>query len=158
MLVLVTGGTGVVGNPAIDHLLERGHRVRLLSRNAKEDVRIWEEGVEPFPASVSDATSLRGAAEGCDAVLHIAGIVREDPPEVTFTSVNVEGTANLIAEARRANVSRFVYVSSLGAESGESEYHRSKHAAEELVREFPGAGSSCGPAMCTARVTKSYRC
>jgi uncharacterized protein YbjT (DUF2867 family) len=139
MLVLVTGGTGVVGNPAIDHLLERGHRVRLLSRNAKEDVRIWEEGVEPFPASVSDATSLRGAAEGCDAVLHIAGIVREDPPEVTFTSVNVEGTANLIAEARRANVSRFVYVSSLGAESGESEYHRSKHAAEELVRGFPGS-------------------
>ncbi|CAN5838337.1 hypothetical protein BH23GEM8_BH23GEM8_15750 [soil metagenome] len=139
MLVLVTGGTGVVGNPAIDHLLERGHRVRLLSRNAEEDVRIWEEGVEPFPASVSDAASLRGAAEGCDAVLHIAGIVREDPPEVTFTTVNVEGTAKLIEEARRANVSRFVYVSSLGAERGESEYHRSKHAAEELVREFPGS-------------------
>ncbi len=139
MLVLVTGGTGVVGKPAIDRLLERGHRVRLLSRNAADDVRGWEEGVEAFPASVSDPAALRGAADGCDAVLHLAGIVREDPPEVTFEKVNVQGTRNLLAEARRANVSRFVYVSSLGAERGESDYHRSKRAAENAVREYPGS-------------------
>jgi uncharacterized protein YbjT (DUF2867 family) len=138
MLVLVTGGTGVVGKPAVDHLLEAGHRVRLLSRNADDDVRLWKEGVEPFQASVSDAGSLRGAADGCDAVLHVAGTVREDPPEVTFEKVNVQGTRNLLAEARRASVSRFVYVSSLGAERGESDYHRSKLAAEEAVREYPG--------------------
>jgi uncharacterized protein YbjT (DUF2867 family) len=139
MLVLVTGGTGVVGKPAIDHLLERGHRVRLLSRNAADDVRSWEEGVEAFPASVEDPATLRGAADGCDAVLHVAGIVREDPPEVTFEKVNVEGTRNLLEEARRADVSRFVYVSSLGAERGESDYHRSKRGAEEAVREYPGS-------------------
>lgn len=139
MLVLVTGGTGVVGKPAVDHLLEHGHRVRLLSRNAGEDVRLWEEGVEPFEASVADAATLHGAADGCDAVLHVAGIVDEEPPEVTFERVNVEGTRNLLAEARRANVARVVYVSSLGAERGSSDYHRSKRAAEEIVRQYPGS-------------------
>lgn len=138
MRVLVTGGTGVVGNPAIDHLLERGHEVRLLSRHAEEDVRLWEEGVEAYQASVADADSLRGAADGCDAVLHVAGIVEEDPPEVTFAQVNVQGTRNLLAEAERAHVSRFIYVSSLGAERGESDYHRSKRAAEEAVRGYSG--------------------
>lgn len=146
MKVLVTGGTGVVGRCAVDHLLARGHTVRLLSRHADEDSRQWDEGVEPCPCDVGDPEALRGAADGCDAVLHVAGIVAEDPPEVTFLRVNVEGTRNLVAEARRAGVRRFVYVSSLGAELGASGYHRSKKAAEEAVRaEFPAEWLVCRP-------------
>jgi NADH dehydrogenase len=68
-------------------------------------------------------------------VLHIAGIASEDPPEVTFDSVNVGGTRNMIAEATRAKVKRFVFVSSLGADSGTSEYHKSKREAEQLVQQ-----------------------
>lgn len=134
MKVLVTGGTGVVGKSATDHLLRRGHTVRLLSRHAEDDARQWAEGVEPRPGDVSDAEGLRGAADGCDAVLHVAGIVAESPPEVTFEAVNVLGTRHLVEEAARAGVRRFVYVSSLGAERGESGYHRSKKAAEDEVR------------------------
>jgi NADH dehydrogenase len=52
--------------------------------------------------------------------------------------VNVEGTANIVAEAERAGVGRFVFVSSLGAQEGESEYHRSKREAERLVERFAG--------------------
>ncbi|MDQ3556996.1 MAG: DUF1990 family protein, partial [Gemmatimonadota bacterium] len=139
MKILVTGGTGVVGKSAVNHLLERGHRVRLLSREAEHDARLWSEGVEPHPGSVADPAQLRGSADGCDAVLHVAGIVAEDPPEVTFEAVNVAGTRNVVREATRAGVGRFVYVSSLGADRGESEYHRSKRAAERIVQEeFPG--------------------
>jgi NADH dehydrogenase len=138
MRVLVTGGTGVVGRPAVDHILEAGHRVRLLSRHAEEDARQWAEGVEPWKGSVADAEALRGAAEGCDAVLHVAGIEREDPPGATFERVNVEGTQLLLEECGRAGVGRFVFVSSLGAERGQSAYHRSKRAAEERVERFPG--------------------
>jgi NADH dehydrogenase len=136
MRVLVTGGTGVVGRPAIKHLIGRGHQVRLLSRNAERDAQDWDHGVEPFPAQVGDAGSLKGAADGCDAVLHMAGIASEDPPETTFDSVNVGGTRNVLAEAERAGVRRFVFVSSLGAERGQSGYHRSKLESEGLVRGF----------------------
>jgi NADH dehydrogenase len=138
MKVLVTGGTGVVGKSAVDHLLRRGHTVRLLSRHADEDARQWAEGVEPRAGDVGDPAALRGAADGCDAVLHVAGIVAESPPEVTFDKVNVQGTRNLVEEAARAGVRRFVYVSSLGAERGASDYHRSKKAAEdEVAAGFP---------------------
>ncbi|MDP9205714.1 MAG: NAD-dependent epimerase/dehydratase family protein [Gemmatimonadota bacterium] len=138
MKVLVTGGTGVVGQAAVGELLKRGHTVRLLTRNAEKDSKQWPEGVESWPASISAANELRGAAEGCDLVLHIAGIVEETPPELTFESVNVEGTRTMIREAERCRVGRFVYVSSLGAEAGESPYHRSKRRAEEIVRGFAG--------------------
>ena len=134
MKVLVTGGTGLVGKAAVDRLLEGGHTVRLLSRHAEDDVRQWASGVEPHTGDVSSAEGIRGAVDGCDAVLHVAGIVAESPPDATFQKVNVEGTRRLAEEAKRAGVRRFVYVSSLGAERGESGYHLSKKAAEDAVR------------------------
>lgn len=133
MKVLVTGGTGVIGEGAIPELIARGHTVRLLSRHAKEDAKQWND-VEPFEGNVADPESIRGAADGCDVILHIAGIVAENPPDVTFAKVNVGGTQNMLDEAQRANVKRFIFVSSLGADIGESDYHKSKREAEELVR------------------------
>jgi uncharacterized protein YbjT (DUF2867 family) len=132
MKILVTGGTGVIGRAAIAELLRRERSVRLLSRHATQDARQWN-GVEPFDGDVADAASLHGAAAGCDAVLHIAGIAAEHPPEATFDAVNVGGTRNILAESERSGVRRFVFVSSLGADRGSSGYHHSKLAAEKLV-------------------------
>jgi len=123
MKILVTGGTGVIGEGVIPELLQRGHQVRLLSRHADDDAKQWP-GVEPFPGNVTEPSSLSGAANGCDAIVHIAGIAFEEPPKLTFASVNVDGTRNVLDEAKRAGVQRFVYVSSLGADTGESPYHR----------------------------------
>jgi uncharacterized protein YbjT (DUF2867 family) len=137
MRVLVTGGTGVVGASTVTALLNDGHAVRLLSRHAGEDVDGWEDGVEPWQGDIADAASLQGAADGCEAVIHLVGIVDENPPKTTFQSVNVEGTRHIMREADRAGVRRFVYVSSLGAEGGTSPYHRSKHEGEQVARTFP---------------------
>ncbi len=144
MRVLVTGGTGVVGRAAVTELLKKGHTVRLVSRNATEDARQWPSrgddlaGVEAWPADISDQAELKGCADGCDLVLHVAGIVDESPPDVTFENTNVEGTRAILREAERARVGRFIYVSSLGAEAGQSPYHRSKRRAEDIVRNFAG--------------------
>ncbi|KYF64782.1 hypothetical protein BE11_07835 [Sorangium cellulosum] len=136
MKVLVTGGTGVVGPEVVRRLLRRGHSVRLLSRHASDDRKAFDGDVEAFDGDIGDAASVHGAAEGCDAVVHLAAVVAERPPEVTFERVNVEGTRNLVAEAERARVLRFVYVSSLGADRGESAYHRSKKQGEDIARAF----------------------
>jgi uncharacterized protein YbjT (DUF2867 family) len=138
MKLLVTGGTGVVGEAAVTVLVRQGHTVRLLSRNAAEDAKQWPQGVESWSGSISDPNELRGCAEGCDLVLHVAGIVEESPPELTYESVNVEGTRAIVREAEGCKVGRFIYVSSLGAEAGASPYHRSKRRAEEIVRSFAG--------------------
>ncbi len=138
MKVLVTGGTGVVGAAVVTELVRCGHNVRLLSRNAEKDAVQWDDGVEPWPASIDDLAALAGSADDCDLVLHVAGIVTESPPEVTFEGINVQGTRNMVVEAERAGVGRFIYVSSLGADRGKSPYHVSKRAGEIAVEKFRG--------------------
>lgn len=144
MRVLVTGGTGVVGAGTVTELVRRGHSVVLVSRHAARDARQWPGGVTPWPGDIARPASLRGAADGCAVILHMVGIVDESDG-ATFESVNVRGTANMIAEAERAKVGRFIFVSSLGAPTGESAYHRSKREAEDLVRRFRGAWTICRP-------------
>jgi NADH dehydrogenase len=137
MRILVTGGTGVVGTSTVTALLKHGHGVRLLSRHADRDAEAWTGRVEPWVGNVADAESVRGAAEACDAVIHLVAIVDEAPP-ATFQSVNVDGTRHMLAEASRAGVGRFIHMSSLGADRGTSPYHHSKKESEDLVRGFTG--------------------
>jgi NADH dehydrogenase len=137
MLVLVTGGTGVIGHGLIPALQRRGHRVRLLTRHAGTDVREWE-GIEPWAGDVRDPLSLSDAAADVHAIVHVTGILNESPPEATFQSVNVDGVRHMLEEAARAGAPRFVFISSLGAERGASGYHRSKREAERRVRAYPG--------------------
>ena len=138
MRVLVTGGTGVVGTATVSALLNRGHEVRLFSRHADRDARGWPSGVTAFIGDVAEDVTVAGAAEGCDVVVHLVGIVRETLPDSTFERVNVEGTRHIVREAERAATRKLVYVSSLGSEHGRSPYHRSKREAEEIVRGFRG--------------------
>lgn len=136
MRILLTGGTGVVGSAAVAELLSRGHTVRLLSRHAKEESRQWPSAVEAMDGSVTDPGSIRGAADGCSAVIHMAAIVSESgrkSGEATFEQVNVEGTRNVVHEAERAGAVRLVYISSLGADRGASDYHKSKLGGERIA-------------------------
>ncbi len=136
MKVLVTGGSGVIGESAVRELHRAGHTVRVLTRHAGRDQKWWPEGVEGWAGDVSNTTSIEGAADGCDVVLHIAGIVEEHPPAITFQSVNIEGTRYTVLEAERAGARKFIYLSSLGADRGKSEYHKSKLVGEDVAKTF----------------------
>jgi len=136
MRILVTGGTGVVGESVVRALHARGHTVRVLSRHAGRGEKWWPEGIEGWAGDVANEPSIRGSTEGCEVVLHIAGIVDEQPPERTFQRVNIDGTRYVVLEAERAGVRKLIYVSSLGAERGASPYHKSKYVAEDVVRAF----------------------
>jgi uncharacterized protein YbjT (DUF2867 family) len=138
MRVLVTGGSGVIGQGLLPPLLARGHRVRLLTREADAAAREWPGGVEPFKADVTSPAQLAGAVDGCEVVVHITGIIAEEPPDRTFARVNVGGTRNLLNEAKRSGLPKFVFISSLGAERGSSPYHASKREAEALVQQYSG--------------------
>jgi uncharacterized protein YbjT (DUF2867 family) len=78
---------------------------------------------------------------GCDAVIHLVGIIREHrATNATFERVHVEGTRNVLEAAKAAGVPRYLHMSALGTRPGAaSRYHRTKWAAEEAVR-----GSSLG--------------
>ena len=127
--VALTGGTGFVGDATLDRLIAAGWKVRALARRAQSP----KSGVEWIAGGLDDAASLARLCDGADAVLHIAGVVNAYET-AEFESGNVTGTANLIAAAKEAGVSRFVHVSSLAArEPGLSRYGASKARAEKLV-------------------------
>ena len=62
---------------------------------------------------MTDAASLRRAAQGVDAVVHLVAIRQGKPEE--FQRIMVEGTRDLLAAAKQAGVTRFVQMSALGA-------------------------------------------
>lgn len=111
MHVLVTGGTGVVGESTATALLQRRHVVRLLPRHGDREAKQWPYGVAAWPGDVSSEASVRGAAEGCEGVVHLAAVGGERPPEITHERVNVQGTRNVVREAERVT---FTWASAAG--------------------------------------------
>lgn len=134
--VFVTGGTGFVGREVMRQLVAAGHVARALVREGSVNKLAVLENVEVHPGDVTDVDSLAGALAGCDAVIHLVGIIRAFPGRgITFQKLHVEATGNMLTAAAEQGVKRFLHMSSNGTRpDGITEYHRSKWQAEELVR------------------------
>ena len=137
--VFVTGGTGFVGRAVIQALRAEGYAVRCLVRRGSErDLRGFG-AIERVEGDVMARQSLDEGIAGCDAVVHLVGIIHERPAiGSTFERVHVQGTQNVLDAAAAAGARRYVHMSALGTRSGaRSRYHRTKWAAEEAVRSSP---------------------
>jgi uncharacterized protein YbjT (DUF2867 family) len=133
MKVLVTGGSGFVGRETVRQLVAAGHAVRVLARGTKA-AAAPPAGVEPARGSILEPATLPAAVAGCDAVIHLVGIIAELGPQ-TYEQVHTAGTQNVLAAARTAGVPRWLHMSALGTRpAAVARYHRSKWLAEEAVR------------------------
>lgn len=92
--------------------------------------------IDRVPGDVMAPEGLAPSVEGCSAIVHLVGIIREQPARgVTFGRLHTEATRNVLELARKAGVSRYVHMSALGTRAGaRARYHQSKWAAEEAVR------------------------
>jgi 2-alkyl-3-oxoalkanoate reductase len=108
---LVTGATGFVGSYLVRSLLQRGDQVRILARNADRAAPLRNVGAEVRLGDLGSATSLRGIADGMDALFHLGSVIRGSTAD--FERVDIQGTERLLAEAQRAGVRRYVYASTL---------------------------------------------
>ncbi len=137
MKVLVTGGTGFVGRAVLAALAEAGYGARVLVRRpgaARVRELVGRFGFEPVPGDVLAPETLRAAAGGCGAVIHLVGIISEVGRN-TFENAHSVATRNVVAVARSAGVARLVHMSALGTRpDAVSRYHQTKWAAEEAVR------------------------
>lgn len=145
MTILVTGGTGLVGARLLPRLVSAGVDCRVLVRRGKSvaaDVTMVE-------GDILDPDSLAAAVDGVEAIVHLAALLRTSEPEQIW-AVNLDGTRNLIAAARKyAPSARFIMAStglvynsdsprpSLETDllSPQRDYPASKVAAEKLLRE-----------------------
>lgn len=137
--VFLTGGTGFVGRAVIRALRSHGFGVRCLVRPGSEGALRGLEGIERVPGDALRPEGLAASVEGCRALIHLVGIIRERRRRgVTFERLHAEATANMLRVAEAAGTSRFVHMSALGTRAGaRSRYHRSKWEAEEAVRRSP---------------------
>lgn len=142
--IAVTGSTGFIGTHLVAHLRTAGYRVRRLVRTPATDCRADDVCI----GDLGSPDHLGRALDGVDAVVHAAGIARAGLQPALYERVNVHGTRAIAIAAQRARVRRFVYLSSVRAQSGASSpepltegatprpvdaYGRSKLAAERVI-------------------------
>lgn len=141
--VLVTGASGFVGGYVLHELVTRHYQPVCLVRNPEKFARRLSIRVRKASTLVLgdlfDATSLEQAARGCEAAIHLVGIIFEHPRlNQTFKHVHVTGTRNVIEACTAAGVQRYVHMSALGTRSDAiSQYHQTKWLAEQIVFNSP---------------------
>jgi nucleoside-diphosphate-sugar epimerase len=149
-LIAMTGSTGFIGRYLLHELTQRKYRVRVLLR------RPTVLSMECDSAVIGDLMrpqNMSAALAGADAVIHTAGLspAMSGTPEDDYRALNTEATHGLAQAAERAGIRRFVFMSSLRAQSGVSAdqvlteaaparptdpYGRSKLAAERALAEL----------------------
>jgi NADH dehydrogenase len=97
-VILVTGGTGFVGPKVVHALRAQEREVRCLVRKPGRAGTLKAWGCEVVQGDVTDAESMRRAAEGCEAVVHLVAIITGSPAD--FDRVMTGGTQNALAAAR----------------------------------------------------------
>lgn len=146
MRVLVTGGTGYLGRAIVRAFTTMGHQVVVFARTASQS-RLPGVLVD---GDIRDRDALEGAARGCEAISHSAGLVsiwrrrRQD-----FDDINVGGLRNVLTVAASLDVRRVLYTSSFlalaprdrPAPLESNDYQRTKVAADRFADEAVRNGS-----------------
>lgn len=120
-LVLVTGGTGTLGQHVVPRLQSAGRGVRVLSRHAPEST----DAVEHAAADLLKNEGIEAAVDGAETILHLAGGPKGDD----------EATKNLVRAAKSAGVRHIVYISVIAADAVPLGYFRAKFGAENAVEQ-----------------------
>jgi uncharacterized protein YbjT (DUF2867 family) len=125
--ILITGGTGVLGQQLVTRFATAGYTVRIMSRRAREpELPVTTEWAQ---ADLESHDGVLEALAGVDIVVHAA-----TSPHKHTQAVDVSGTEALLAHARAAGIRHFVYVSIVGIDRIPLAYYRHKLAVEALVQ------------------------
>ncbi len=112
MEILVTGGNGFLGHHAVQALLDRGDRVRVLALPGEDVSWLEERGVAVHRGDICCPETLATPMQGAEAVLHLAAMMHVWRPVRDYVAVNVTGTENVCKVALTVGVRRLVHMSS----------------------------------------------
>ncbi|MCB9894161.1 MAG: NAD-dependent epimerase/dehydratase family protein [Planctomycetes bacterium] len=107
MKALVTGGAGFLGSRIVQRLLDRGDDVVVFSRRPNE----LPAGARAFAGDLRDADDVARAAEGADAVFHVAAKAGVWGPRAEYFGINLAGTRNVLTACHKHGVRDLVYTS-----------------------------------------------
>ena len=132
-MILVAGGTGMLGRQVVRLLVDAGHRVRVLTRDP-ERARDLPGEVDIVCGDVRTPASLPEAVRGCTTVVSaVHGFL--GPGNPSPEAIDRDGNRALVRAASDARVEHFVLMSVHGASAEHPmSLHRAKYAAEEALR------------------------
>lgn len=133
--ILVTGATGYIGGRLIVRLLDAGHRVRVITRDARHlSGRSWLEQVEVVQGDVLKTDSLDKALEGVSAAYYL---VHSISAHGNFAERDAKGAHNFAQAAQAHHLERIIYLGGLGKSSEDlSEHLESRHEVGDILREY----------------------
>lgn len=135
MKILVAGATGKTGTRLMNKLVSDGHSPIALVRGSSDTSQLPEQS----ELRLGDLANLQdGVCDGCEAVVFAAGSGADTSAEMT-DKIDRDGAISLINHAAKAGVSRFVMLSSVGAEDPDpstdmGHYLKAKHDADEYLK------------------------
>ena len=151
MRVLVTGGTGIIGRLTGRSLVARGHSVRLF--DVRPDATAGAGSpVEVVQGDVLSTEQLAAGMRDVDAVVHLAYSLGADTNARPFsaTTLNVQGTANVLEAARGSGVHRVVLASSVAVYGSDGRYSPAELPLDE------SAATHLSPGMALYGAGKLY--
>lgn len=144
MRILLTGASGFIGRAVAQALRERGHVVVPVLRHPGAAA---QDAVQADFAGVPRRSWWVERLAGIDAVVNAVGILREQGGQ-TFRALHSDAPIELFQACAAAGVHTVVQVSALGADAqARSAYHRSKKAADDVLRSLPLAGAVVQPSL-----------
>ena len=130
-LILVTGATGQQGGAVAKSLLQKGQRIRVLTRNKDKAGELAKLGAEVVTGDMTDRASLKRAFEGVDRVFAVSTWFEGG------MDVEVQQGISLATAAKEANVSHFVYTEVGGADrQPPNPLFESKRKVDEHIRQL----------------------
>ncbi len=108
-----------MGTHLVPLLQKQGHNVRILIRNIEKAEKLFGHSCEFFCAEIENPQNIKGCCDNIDIVYHMAALMGHDLPSrealAKFREINVNGLKNIVKEAKKSNVKRFIFVSSTAA-------------------------------------------
>ncbi|NHN34534.1 NAD-dependent epimerase/dehydratase family protein [Paenibacillus agricola] len=135
MNIFVTGATGKVGSRFVPRMLQRGHHVKVLVRDAAKADWLHQQGAELIEGNLLQPDDYIDALRGTDAVIHLAAQFRGVDENTTRIS-NIDGSIALARAALQADVPKFVF-SSTNNVYGSGNHSRPNREDDELRPAFP---------------------
>lgn len=134
-MILITGGTGFIGQSLLRQLTANGYAIRtLLKPSPKSPTLPKGIPIEVAVASLTDERSVRAALKGVDTVIHLASAERQGA-RGDIVQTDSLGTKNLASLSAEMKVKKFIYISHLGADR--ASYYpilKMKGIAEDHIR------------------------
>ena len=135
--IIIAGATGYLGSHLVKELQSQQLPFQAITRNEK---RLQEQGLKAeqiINAEVTNAATLNGKLNEADLVISTVGITRQKDG-LTYMDVDYQANKNLLEEAKRAGVKKFMYVSSINGE--QMRHLKIMEAKEKFVDELKQSG------------------